>query len=89
METVLLAKDGHPDRRGDSATALIDQERGGLVHSRAFVRDVTERHQLEQQLQEYTTKLEQAVSDRTATARGLAGAVQGVVRLGGGTRCLW
>ena len=30
------------------ATALIDQERGGLVHSRAFVRDVTERHRLEQ-----------------------------------------
>ena len=65
METVLLAKDGHPIDVEIHATALIDQERGGLVHSRAFVRDVTERHQLEQQLQEYTTKLEQAVSDRT------------------------
>jgi len=65
METVFLAKDGHPIDVEIHATALIDQERGGLVHSRAFVRDVTERHQLEQQLQEYTTKLEQAVSDRT------------------------
>jgi len=34
------------------ATALIDQERGGLVHSRAFVHDVTERHRLERHLQE-------------------------------------
>jgi len=65
METVFLAKDGHPIDVEIHATALIDQERGGLVHSRAFVRDVTERHRLEQQLQEYTTKLEQAVSERT------------------------
>lgn len=65
METVFLAKDGHPIDVEIHATALIDQERGGLVHSRAFVRDVTERHRLEQQLQEYTTKLEQVVSERT------------------------
>jgi PAS domain S-box-containing protein len=65
METVFLAKDGHPIDVEIHATALIDQERGGLVHSRAFVRDVTERHRLEQQLQEYTTKLERAVSERT------------------------
>ena len=65
METVFLAKDGHPIDVEIHATALIDQERGGLVHSRAFVRDVTERHRLERQLQEYTTKLEQAVSERT------------------------
>jgi len=65
METVFLAKDGHPIDVEIHATALIDQERGGLVHSRAFVRDVTERHQLERQLQEYTTKLEGAVSERT------------------------
>ena len=44
---------------------LFDQERGGLVHSRAFVRDVTERHRLEQELQHYTSGLEQAVSERT------------------------
>lgn len=65
METVFLAKDGHPIDVEIHATALIDQERGGLVHSRAFVRDVTERRRLEQQLQEYTTKLEEAVSERT------------------------
>ena len=65
METVFLAKDGHPIDVEIHATALIDQERGGLVHSRAFVRDVTERRRLEQQLQEYTAKLEDAVSERT------------------------
>ncbi|HSL04330.1 MAG TPA: PAS domain S-box protein, partial [Nitrospiraceae bacterium] len=65
METVFLAKDGHPIDVEIHATALIDQERGGLVHSRAFVRDVTERHRLERHLQEYTTTLEQAVSERT------------------------
>ena len=40
METVLLAKDGRPIDVEIHATALFDQERGGLVHSRAFVRDV-------------------------------------------------
>ncbi len=65
METVLLAKDGRPIDVEIHATALFDQERGGLVHSRAFVRDVTERHRLEQELQHYTTGLEQAVSERT------------------------
>lgn len=65
IETVFVAKDGHPIDVEIHATALIDQERGGLVHSRAFVRDVTERRRLEQQLQEYTTKLEAAVSERT------------------------
>lgn len=65
METVLLAKDGHPIDVEIHATALFDQARGGLVHSRAFVRDVTERRRLEQELQRYTTGLEQAVSERT------------------------
>ncbi len=65
METVLIAKDGRPIDVEIHATALFDQERGGLVHSRAFVRDVTERHRLEQELQHYTTGLEQAVSERT------------------------
>ena len=65
METVFLTKDGRPIDVEIHATALIDQERGGLVHSRAFVHDVTERHRLERHLQEYTTKLEQAVSERT------------------------
>jgi PAS domain S-box-containing protein len=65
METVFLTKDGRPIDVEIHATALIDQERGGLVHSRAFVHDVTERHRLERHLQEYTMKLEQAVSERT------------------------
>ncbi len=65
IETVLLGKDGHPIDVEIHATALFDRERGGLVHSRAFVRDVTERHRLEQELQHYTSGLEQAVSERT------------------------
>jgi PAS domain S-box-containing protein len=65
METVLIAKDGRPIDVEIHATALFDEDRGGLVHSRAFVRDVTERHRLEQELQHYTTGLEQAVSERT------------------------
>src|SRR5215813_10252938 len=65
METVFLAKDGRPIDVEINSTALFDEERGGLVHSRAFVRDVTERHRLEQELQHYTSGLEQAVSERT------------------------
>jgi PAS domain S-box-containing protein len=65
IETVFLAKDGRRIDVEIHATALFDQLSGGLVHTRAFVRDVTERHRLEQQLQQYTTKLEFAVSERT------------------------
>jgi PAS domain S-box-containing protein len=65
METVLLAKGGRPIDVEIHATALFDQARGGLVHSRAFVRDVTERRRLQQELQHYTTGLEQSVSERT------------------------
>ncbi|BCA54347.1 putative Histidine kinase [Nitrospira sp. KM1] len=64
-ETVFLAKDGRSIDVEIHATALFDQERGGLVHTRAFVRDVTERHRLEQEVQQYTSKLEEAVSERT------------------------
>lgn len=65
METVLLAKDGRLIDVEVHGTALFDQERGGLIHSRAFVRDVTERRRLEQEIQRYTVGLEQAVSERT------------------------
>ncbi|MDR4464129.1 MAG: PAS domain S-box protein [Nitrospira sp.] len=65
IETVLLAKDGRQIDVEIHATALIDHDRGGLVHSRAFVRDVTERRRLEQELQRYTEGLEQAISERT------------------------
>ena len=65
METVLLTKDGRLMDVEVHGTALFDQERGGLIHSRAFVRDVTERRRLEQEIQRYTVGLEQAVSERT------------------------
>jgi PAS domain S-box-containing protein len=65
IETMLLAKDHRPIDVEIHATALFDQTRGGLVHSRAFVRDVTERRRLELELQRYTVGLEQAVSERT------------------------
>ncbi len=65
IETVFLAKNGRPIDVEIHATALFDPVSGGLVHTRAFVRDVTERHRLERQLQQYTSKLEVAVSERT------------------------
>ena len=65
IETVFLAKDGRAVDVEMHATALFDEERGGLVHSRAFVRDITERRRLEQELQQYTSNLEVAVSERT------------------------
>ena len=65
VETVFMARDGRTIDVEIHATALFDQLSGDLVHTRAFVRDVTERHRLEQQLQQYTTKLELAVSERT------------------------
>ena len=64
IETVFVAADGHPIDVEIHATALFESG-GGLVHSRAFVRDVTERRLLEQQIQRYTTQLEQAVNERT------------------------
>ena len=64
IETVFVAGDGHPIDVEIHATALFESG-GGLVHSRAFVRDVTERRLLEQQIQQYTTQLEQAVNERT------------------------
>jgi PAS domain S-box-containing protein len=64
IETVFVAGDGHPIDVEIHATALFESG-GGLVHSRAFVRDVTERRLLEEQIHRYTTQLEQAVNDRT------------------------
>lgn len=65
MQTVLLCQDGRPIEAEIHATALFDAAGGGLVHSRAFVRDITERRQLEQQVERYTTRLEQVVQERT------------------------
>ncbi|MFN3680498.1 MAG: PAS domain S-box protein [Nitrospira sp.] len=65
METVLVAKDGRTIDVEIHATALLDHVRGELIYSRAFVRDVTERRRLEQELHRYTAGLEQAVTERT------------------------
>jgi PAS domain S-box-containing protein len=65
IETVFLTRDGNPIDVEIHATALFDRDGGGLVHSRAFVRDITERKLLEQKVQRYTTQLEQEVLDRT------------------------
>ena len=75
METVFLAKDGHPIDVEIHATALIDQERGGLVHSRAFVRDVTERRLLEQQMHRVHDETRTGRVGADATTGGFAGAV--------------
>ncbi len=65
IETVFLTCDGKPLDVEIHATALFDPEGGGLVHSRAFVRDITQRKLLEQRVQRYTTQLEQEVAERT------------------------
>ncbi len=65
METVFLARDGKRIDVEIHSTALFDLESGGLVYSRAFVRDITERKALEQRVQQYTSQLEQAVAERT------------------------
>jgi PAS domain S-box-containing protein len=64
IETVFVAGDGRPIDVEIHSTALFESG-GGLVHSRAFVRDVTERRLLEEQIHRYTTRLEQAVNERT------------------------
>jgi PAS domain S-box-containing protein len=65
LETIFLARDGTPIDVEMHATALFDPDAGGLVHSRAFVRDITQRKRLEQQVQQYTLHLEQEVGERT------------------------
>jgi len=65
IETVFLTRDGQPIDVEIHATALFDAEGGGLVYSRAFVRDITQRKLLEQKVQRYTTQLEQEVAERT------------------------
>ena len=64
-ETVFLARDGRPIDVEIHATSLFEHGGGKLIHSRAFVRDVSERRRLEEQIQRYTTELEQAVNERT------------------------
>jgi PAS domain S-box-containing protein len=65
IETVFLTRDGTPIDVEIHSTALLDPEGGGLLHSRAFVRDITQRKLLEQKVQRYTTQLEQEVAGQT------------------------
>lgn len=65
IQTVFLSKSGHAIDVEVHTTALFDPDRGGLVYSRSFVRDITERRQLEQKIQRYTSQLEQEVAERT------------------------
>lgn len=65
IETQFITKSGQAIDVEMHTTGLFDQEGGGLVYSRSFVRDVTERRRLEQQIQRYTLQLEQEVASRT------------------------
>lgn len=65
IETIFVTKDGRPIDVEIHSTALLDPEGGGLLFSRGFVRDITERKALEQKVQRYTEHLEQEVADRT------------------------
>ncbi|MBM4123993.1 MAG: PAS domain S-box protein [Nitrospira sp.] len=65
VETVFLTSRGTPIDVEIHATSLFEAAGGGLVYSRAFVRDVTQRKLLEQKVQRYTTQLEQEVAERT------------------------
>ncbi|WP_447979610.1 PAS domain S-box protein [Candidatus Nitrospira bockiana] len=65
METVFLTKQGKAIDVEIHSTALFDPEGGGLLYSRAFVRDITQRKLLEQEVHRHTTQLEQEVAERT------------------------
>jgi PAS domain S-box-containing protein len=65
METIFLTKAGKPIDVEIHSTALFDVDSGALLYSRAFVRDVTQRKLLEQEVHRYTTQLEQEVAERT------------------------
>lgn len=65
IETVFLTRDGRPIDVEIHSSALLDPEGRGMVHARAFVRDISQRKRLEQEVQRYTTHLEQVVGERT------------------------
>ena len=65
IETVFLTRDGTPVDVEIHSTALFDAAGGGLLYSRAFVRDITQRKRLECEVQRYTTQLEHEVAERT------------------------
>jgi PAS domain S-box-containing protein len=65
IETVFVPKAGAPIDVEIHSTALFDPQTGEIVYSRAFVRDISQRKRLEQQVQRYTVQLEQKVAERT------------------------
>ncbi len=65
IETVFVTREGQSIDVEMHSTALFDQSTGGLVYSRGFVRDMTQRKALEKKVQRYTTQLEQDVTVRT------------------------
>jgi len=58
METVFLTKQGKAIDVEIHSTALFDAGGGGLLYSRSFVRDITQRKLLEHEVHRYTTQLE-------------------------------
>ena len=65
LETVFITRDKACIDVEIHSTALLDSETGELIYTRAFVRDVTERKILQQQIERYTNQLEQDVAART------------------------
>lgn len=65
IETVFLTKDGEPIDVEIHSTVLLHPETGDVVYTRAFIRDVTERKVLQQQVERYTTRLESEVQEQT------------------------
>jgi PAS domain S-box-containing protein len=65
METVFLTRQAKAIDVEIHSTALFDAGGGGLLYSRSFVRDITQRKLLEREVHRYTTQLEQEVAERT------------------------
>ena len=65
VETVFLTRNLEQIEVEIHSTILTEPQTGSLVYSRGFVRDITDRKILQRELERYTTRLEQEVSERT------------------------
>jgi PAS domain S-box-containing protein len=65
IETVFLTRNREPIEVEMHSTILTQPQTGSLIYSRGFVRDITDRKKLQRELERYTTRLEQEVSERT------------------------
>lgn len=65
IETVFVTRDRILIDVEIHSTTLMDPESGELIHTRAFVRDITERKMFQQQILRYTTHLEHEVAEQT------------------------